>query len=168
MELNNPTLLGVYIASITAITSVITNLITTFISNCFQNNRGKRSELQDIYAGCIKSLATVSTLSGATESNMDNIELSLVEAKKYLALLLIRTKNRKKIKLIEEEIYLFATRQYQQILERASLNKLNPSNQSLEKYGYLRNERQKQVLSAADVMLQLIIKNGPRDERLLL
>ncbi|MEH2193688.1 MAG: hypothetical protein V7K98_13770 [Nostoc sp.] len=164
MQLDNPTLIGVYIASITAVTSVTTNLITTVISNWFQNNREKRSELQDIYVGCIKSLATVSTLSGATESNMDNIELSLIEAKKYLALLLIRSKKRNQIKLIEKEVYLFTSGQYEQLLNQTSTNVLQTS----EKYEYLPNQRQKQVLNAADMMLQLIIKIAPQDNRLSL
>ncbi|MEH2198671.1 hypothetical protein [Nostoc sp.] len=168
MQLDNPTLIGVYIASITAVTSVTTNLITTVISNWFQSNREKRSELQDIYVGCIKSLATVSTLSGATESNMDNIELSLIEAKKYLALLLICSKKRNQIKLIEKEVYLFTSGQYEQLLKQASTNVLQPSDKYLEKYEYLPNQGQKQVLSAADMMLQLIIKIAPQDNRLLL
>ncbi|MEH2216041.1 MAG: hypothetical protein V7K72_02685 [Nostoc sp.] len=168
MQLDNPTLIGVYIASITAVTSVTTNLITTVISNWFQTNRQKRSELQDIYAACIKSLATVSTLSSATESNMDNIELSLVEAKKCLALLLICTKKSNQIKLIEEEVYLFISGQYEQFLKKASINVLQPSDKSLEKYEYLLNQPQKQVISAADIMLQLIIKIAAQDKRLLL
>ncbi|QIR39003.1 hypothetical protein HCG51_21380 [Tolypothrix sp. PCC 7910] len=164
MQLDNPALTAIYFASITAIVSVITNLVITIISNIFQNSREKRSEIQDIYAGCIKSIATVSTLSGATESNMDNIEQSLVEAKKYFALLLIRTKNKSQIKQMEEEIYLFITGQYTQLLEKVSIEGLQPS----EKYKYLENIQQKVVLSAADIMLKRIIKIAPQDKRLSL
>ncbi len=85
MNLENPVLLGVYIGSITAITSAITNLMTTVVTNFFQNRREHknwlRSELQNLYSRAIKSLATLLTLS-TIESNMDTIEQSLVEAKK--------------------------------------------------------------------------------------
>ncbi|MEH2004357.1 hypothetical protein [Nostoc sp.] len=89
MVLNNPVFIGVIIG---LITGLINGCVTISI-NTFQSSREKIRELQDIYAGCITSLATVSTLSGATESNMDTIELSLVKAKKWLALLLIRSNN---------------------------------------------------------------------------
>ena len=165
--LNNPTLIGVYIATITAISGICFNLLITFFSNNFQKNKEKRNQLQDIYTGCIKSLATVSTLSNATENNMDNIEISLVDAKKYLALLLIYTKESNQIKL-NEEIHLFIAGQYQQILERASLNMSKLLNQSQTKYTYLQNERQKEVLITADIMLQIIINIGIQDQRLSL
>ncbi|WP_375468538.1 hypothetical protein [uncultured Nostoc sp.] len=103
MVLNNTILIGVIIGLITG----LINGCVTILINTFQSSREKIRELQDIYAGCITSLATVSTLSGATESNMDTIELSLVEAKKWLALLLIRSNNSNNIKLIKEEVYLF-------------------------------------------------------------
>lgn len=163
MRLDNPTLLGVYIASITAVTSVVTNLLTTITTNCFQKNREKRSEIQNIYAGCIKSLATVSTLSGATENNLDNIELSLVEAKKDLSFLLIYTKNNNLIQEIGEEVYLFTVGNYEQFLESASKKGFK-----CLKYDYLKNKPLKQVLSASDIMLQMIIKNAHKDKRLSL
>jgi hypothetical protein len=128
----------------------------------------QKSNMIPIYAGCITSLATLSTLSGVTESNMDTIELSLVEAKKWLALLLIRSNNGNEIKLIKEEAYLFTTGQYTQLLEKASIHPFKPINQSSEKYAYLHNQPLKQLLSAADTMLQLIIKVGSQDKRLLL
>ncbi len=162
MPLNNPTLMGVYIVLFTVISSAIINLSTAMINNRFQEQREKISQIQDIYAGCIKNLTTVSTLSGATEDNLDNIEQSLIEAKKYLSLLLIRTKKRSYISSIEKEAYLFATGNYEKLLEIASQNEFKSS-----KYNYLLNEPQKQVLSAADIMLQIMIKNA-KDKRLLL
>lgn len=157
--LDNPILIAVYIILITA----IINLITANINNSFQKEREQVSQLEDIYAGCLKSLATVSTLSGATEENLDNIEKSLIEAKKYLSLLLIRTKKRSYISKIEEEAYLFATGDYQRLIEIAAEKELRSS-----KYDYLLNESQKQVLIAADTMLKIMIKNAHQDQRLLL
>ncbi|BAY84230.1 hypothetical protein NIES267_37260 [Calothrix parasitica NIES-267] len=57
--LNNPILIAVYII----LTTAIINLITVNINNSFQKEREKVSKIEDIYAGCIKNLATVSTLS---------------------------------------------------------------------------------------------------------
>ncbi len=157
--LNNPILIAVYII----LTTAIINLITANINNSFQKEREQVSQIEDIYAGCIKSLATVTTLSGATEENLDNIEKSLIEAKKYLSLLLIRTKERSYIYKIEKEAELFATGDYEKLLEIASQNGFKSS-----KYNYLLNESQKKVLSAADIMLQIMIKNPHQDKRLLL
>ncbi|MGJ5629592.1 hypothetical protein [Nostoc sp. CALU 1950] len=164
MQLDNPALTAIYFASITAMVSVITNLVITIISNCFQNTRQKRTELQDIYTGCIKSIATLTTLSTATETNLDNIEQSLVEAKKYLAILLIRTKNRNQIKQIEEEAFLFTTGQYKQLVEKAIIKGLKPS----ERFEYIEDEKNKALFSAADIMLKLIIEFAPQDKRLIL
>ncbi len=163
MPFNNPTLMGVYIVFFTVITSAIINLLTARINNYFQKEREQISQIQDIYAGCIKNLATVSTLSGATKDNLDNIEQSLIEAKKYLSLLLIRTKNKCQIHEMEEAAELFATGDYEKLLQIASQNGFKSS-----KYNYLLNEPQKQVLSAADIMLQIMIKNAHKDKRLLL
>ena len=161
MVLNNPVFISVIIGFI----SVLINGWVTISINTFQSSREKIKELQDIYAGCIMSLATVSSLSGATESNMDTIELSLVEAKKWLALLLIRSKNSDEIKLIKEEAYLFIIGQYTQLLKKASIHPFKPINQSSGKYAYLHNRPLQELLSAADTMLQLIITVGPEDKR---
>ncbi|MEH2015766.1 hypothetical protein [Nostoc sp.] len=164
MVLNNTVLIGVIIGLITG----LINGCVTILINTFQSSREKIRELQDIYAGCITSLATVSTLSGATESNMDTIELSLVEAKKWLALLLIRSNNSNNIKLIKEEVYLFTIGQYRKLLEKATIHPLQPINQSSGKYAYVSNQPLRELLSAADTMLQLIIKVGAKDKRLSL
>ncbi|MHC5936601.1 hypothetical protein [Nostoc sp.] len=164
MGLNNPVFIGVIIG---LITGLINGCVTISI-NTFQSSREKIRELQDIYAGCITSLATVSTLSGATESNMDTIELSLVEAKKWLALLLIRSNNSNNIKLIKEEVYLFTIGQYRELLEKTTIHPLQPINQSSGKYVYVSNQPLRELLSAADTMLQLIIKVGSKDKRLSL
>jgi hypothetical protein len=99
------------------------------------------------------------------ESNMDNIEQSLVEAKKYLAILLIRTKHRNRtINTVEKEICLFTTGQYKELLEQASLKNLKPS----DKYQYIQDEKLKTLLSAGDIMLKLIIELAPQDKKLWL
>jgi len=166
MKLDNPTLLGVYVASITAMASVIISLSTTLISQNFQKSKQKRDELQDIYAGCIKNLAAVTTLSHATEENMNNIESSLVEAKKDLALLLIYGKNKKPIKIIEEQGLLFITGQYKKLTLNFPKDILVFPRSSFEKYDYILDERNKTLLIAADMMLQLIILIAPEDKRL--
>ncbi|MEM7714649.1 MAG: hypothetical protein AAF349_13920, partial [Cyanobacteria bacterium P01_A01_bin.68] len=121
-------------------------------------------KIEDIYAGCIKNIATVSTLSDATKENEDNIEQSLIEAKKNLSILLIRTQRKTYIEKIKEEAYLFAIGDYKKLLEVAEENGLKCS-----KYDYIsKNEPLKQVLSAADIILQIIIKNAHTDKRLLL
>ncbi|MEH1848548.1 MAG: hypothetical protein V7L25_27185 [Nostoc sp.] len=99
---------------------------------------------------------------------MDTIELSLVKAKKWLALLLIRSNNSNNIKLIKEEVYLFTIGQYRELLEKATIHPLQPINQSSGKYVYVSNKPLRELLSAADTMLQLIIKVGSKDKRLSL
>jgi hypothetical protein len=164
MQLDNPVLIGVYVASITAITSVITNLITTFISNFFQDRReGKnqlKSELQNIYSGSIKSLATLLTLSGI-ESNLDTIELSIVEAKKWLALSLIYSESKYKelFEHFEEETSLFILGQYEQLLEKEKT--WATGLQPLEKY-----QNVEDVYAAADIMIRRIMEVACQDKRL--
>lgn len=159
MQLDNPVLIGVYVASITAITSVITNLITTCISNYFQNKRENRnwlrSELRNIYGDCIKSLSTILTLAGI-DSNLDSIEQSIVESKKYLALSLIYTR-RKQIQsfdIFKKEVCLFTLGEYEKLLDESAIE---PSS----KYRDLAS-----VYRAADIMLKHIIQVASQDKRL--
>lgn len=163
MQLDNPVLIGVYIASITAITSVITNLITTLVSNYSQNRRESknwvRSELRGIYGDCIKSLSTLLTLSGMVESNLDFIEQSVVESKKYLALALIYV-NRKQIKsfsAFKEDVHLFTSGEYEKLLNEARMRGIEPIS---------RYQNVIALYGAADVMLRQIIEIASRDERL--
>jgi hypothetical protein len=162
MQLDSPVLIGVYVASITAITSVITNLITIFISNYSQNRRENknwlRGELRDIYSGCIQNLSTLLTLSGI-DSNLDSIEQSIVESKKYLALSLIYNKG-KQIELLnifEEEALLFILGKYEQLLDKAKMRGIEPS----PKYRDV-----KAVYGSADIMLGHIVEIASQDQRL--
>ena len=162
MQLDSPVLIGVYVASITAITSVITNLITTFISNYFQNRRENRNwlrgELRDTYSSCIQNLSTLLTLSGIDE-NLDSIEHSIVESKKYLALSLIYNKDKKTKFLVDfkEEVLLFVSGKYEQLLEKAKMRGIEPS----PKYRKI-----EAVYCAADIMLGCVVEIASHDQRL--
>jgi hypothetical protein len=166
-SLNNPILIGVYIASITAITSALTNLITSCISNVSQNRRDKvnwlRSEMQKIYSNCIQNLAAVTTLSFAVESNLDDIERSLIEAKKWLALILIYTKSRrsKYFSDFEKEVFLFTSGEYLKFLKEAESKNLYPSSR-------YENKENGEVCGAAQVMLRRVIEISSKDKRLAL
>ncbi|MBD1945797.1 hypothetical protein H6F50_26170 [Coleofasciculus sp. FACHB-712] len=162
MQLNNPVLLGVFVTSITAISTVIATSLTSLISNYYQTKRENeiwlKSELRNIYGGAIQSLATLLTLSGI-ESNMDAIEEAIVDAKKWLALSLIyfEPKQKKTFKVFEDEIYLFTSGQYKYFLEKARIKGLQPA----EKYQGVND-----VYGAADVMLKRIIEVAYQDKRL--
>jgi len=162
MQLDNPVLIGVYIASITATTSVLTNLITTFISNYSQNRRENRNwlrgELRDIYSGCIQHLSTLLTVSGI-DSNLDSIEQSIVESKKYLALSLIYNKSKQigQFSIFEEEALLFILGNHKQLLDKAKMRGIEVS----PKYRDV-----KLFYGAAEIMLGHIVEIASQDQRL--
>jgi hypothetical protein len=64
--------------------------------------------------------------------------------------------------------YFRSSEQYKNQISIVNGKKAGTENQSSEKYAYLHNQPLKQLLSAADTMLQLIIKVGSQDKRLLL
>lgn len=162
MKLENPVLIGVYIVSITSVASAIANFFTAWLSGRLkaqENNKSwLRKELRDIYADSIKNLATILTLS-SIESNLDSIENSIIESKKYLALSLIygRCRSQETDRDFSRDVNLFVSGQYEHLLKLAKENGVEPC----EKYCVL-----KDVYGAADVMLRRVLEVASQDKRL--
>jgi hypothetical protein len=158
MPLNNPVLLGLYAAIIAAISSLVVAVISKLFDRKNEKEKWLRSELQNIYGSCIKSLTTPLTLA-YIPTNLDTIEGAIIEAKKWLALVLIYhpSKKTKEFKELEQQVSLFITGQYDKFLEVCLAKGVQPS----EKYRH-----QISVYQAADIMLGRILEFAYRDKRL--
>ncbi len=151
----NPTIIAV-------ICTLVTNFLIAFLNNTYQNKRDKINQIRDIYSGCIKNLSTVLTLYFDIEENKDKIEESLVEAKKYLALLLIYTKSRKEFNEIQKDIYLFTIGEYKEVIEEANKKGLKLS----VRYASIQEASIRDIRLASDIILKKILETAPKDKRL--
>lgn len=131
-----------------------TNFVIAIVNIFTQNKKEKNNVIKDIYSGCITNLSTVLTLNFVFEENLDQIEKSLIKSKKYLALLLIYGEKRQ-LKKIKYAVYLFTMGEYEKVIEEGNKNQIT----STAKYNTILEPSFKNIHLAADIILQLILKN---------
>ncbi|MBC5797448.1 MAG: hypothetical protein VKL60_03865 [Sphaerospermopsis sp.] len=86
----------------------------------------------------------------------------MVEAKKYLALLLIYTKSIKEFKEIQKDIYLFTIGEYKEVIEESNKKGLKLS----VRYASIQEASIRDIRLASDIILKKILETAPKDKRL--
>jgi len=155
--IDNPVFFGAIIGFFTAITNVL-------FSNFFQNNRENKNWIKNqiltSYSDSINGLSSLITLSAQHKGNDDAIEKSLVEAKRGLAIFVVFI-DRKIFKDLEDEILLFVTGDYRDLMRIYSTKGLRPT----EKFENL-NLQNHEMYGSAEIILKRIIDVFSLDKRL--
>ncbi len=155
--IDNPVFLG----SIIGFSSAIANVL---FSNFFQNSRENKSwiknQILSSYSDSINGLSALITLSAQYKGNEDAIEKSLVEAKRGLAVSVVFI-DREMFKNLEDEILLFITGNYSDLIRIYSEKGLRPS----ERFTNL-NLQNHEMYGSAEIILRRIIDAISLDKRL--
>ncbi|WP_228036993.1 hypothetical protein [Cuspidothrix issatschenkoi] len=134
-----------------------------WITNCSENRRQYRRDLQNIYINCIRNLSLVLTLArpDTDSERMDKIETALAESKAFLALLLAHEKELPKSEQekFEKEVNSFVLGQYENVIKAAEENGLKPQDRFIS---YCHHN----YLPASDIKMQRIVKVSSQDKML--
>jgi len=151
----------IFIGPIIGVSSAIA---TVLFSNLFQNDRENKNwiknQILSSYSDSINGLSALITLSAQYKGNEDAIEKSLVEAKRGLAVSVLFI-DREMFKDLENEILLFVTGNYSDLIEIYSKKGLKPS----ERFTNL-NLKNHEMYGSAEIILRRIIDAISLDKRL--